>query len=298
MTRSSRALAGRRPIPVSAGIGLRPAHYDRVMQERPAVAWFEVHAENHMTASHLAASLQDIAADYPLSLHAVGLSLGSTSCPDDSHLSRLRALVNVLRPILVSDHLSWSAVDGVHLPDLLPLPYSEEALGVIVKNIHTVQDRLRRRLYVENPSRYMPAPHSTMSEGEFLSEVALRTGCGILLDVNNLYVTAVNMGASPLATLNDFLSRISPGDIAEIHLAGHTSVPLSSGRSLLVDHHGADVCAEVWAIFEAAVAHLGPVATVVEWDTHLPSFDSLQAQAATVESVLSLARKARYVRVG
>jgi uncharacterized protein len=298
VTRLPRALIEQRPIPVSAGIGLRPAHYDRVMRDRPAVAWFEVHAENHMTAGHLAESLQDIAADYPLSLHAVGLSLGSTSRPDDSHLARLRALVHALRPVLVSDHLSWNAVDGVHLPDLLPLPYSEEALGVVVRNIHTVQERLSRRLYIENPSRYMPAPDSTMSEAEFLSEVVLRTGCGILLDVNNLYLTAVNMGASPLAMLNDFLSRISPGDIAEIHLAGHTSMPSSSGASLLVDHHGAEVCAEVWGIFEAAVAHLGPVATVVEWDTHLPSFDSLRAEAATVQSMLSLVLKARYAGVG
>jgi uncharacterized protein len=286
-----------RPIPVSAGIGLRPAHYDRVIEQRPAVAWFEVHAENHMTGGHLTTSLRDIALDYPLSLHAVGLSLGSTSPPEYSHLARLQDLVAELHPDLVSDHLSWSAVDGVHLPDLLPLPYTEEALRVVIRNISVVQEKLRRRLLIENPSRYLSLPDSTMSEGEFLSEIVLRTGCGVLLDVNNLYVTAVNMGASPLTMLSDFLSQISPDDIGEIHLAGHTLVSLASGGSLLVDDHGSNVCAEVWALFEATVAQLGPVPTLVEWDNNLPSFETLHAQAAGVQLALSHGLGQRHARV-
>jgi uncharacterized protein (UPF0276 family) len=289
MTRMPPALFGQRPIPLAAGIGLRPAHYDRVFARRPTAAWFEVHAENHMTGSQLAASLLEIAASHPLSLHAVGLSLGSPAGPEESHLARLRELVNTLSPALVSDHLSWSAVDGIHLPDLLPLPYTEEALGVVVRNIHVVQDRLRRRLVVENPSRYLSLPDSSMSEADFFAELVLRTGCGVLLDVNNLYVTATNTGTSPAAQLNDFLAKIAPEDIAEIHLAGHTSVSSPPGASLLVDHHGAAVCTEVWALFEAVVADVGPVPSLVEWDSCVPSFETLQAEAATVQSVLSLA---------
>jgi uncharacterized protein len=298
MTRLPRASVGPRPIPVSAGIGLRPPHYDFVIEQRPNASWFEVHAENQMTGAHLAESLRRIVADYPLSLHAVGLSLGSASPPEHAHLSRLQALVDVLRPALVSDHLSWSAVDGVHLPDLLPLPYTEEALGVVVSNIHLVQETLRRRLLIENPSRYLSLHDSTMSEADFLSEIVLRTGCGILLDVNNIYVSAVNTGASPSALLNDLLARVSPDDIGEIHLAGHIAVATDPSGSLLVDHHGATVCPEVWELFHAALANLGPLPTIVEWDTHLPSFGTLRAQASTVQSILARAQRARHARVG
>lgn len=288
MTSMPSALFGQRPIPLAAGIGLRPAHYDRVLAGHSTAAWFEVHAENHMTGSQLATSLREIAAIHPLSLHAVGLSLGSPSGPEESHLARLWELVNALRPALVSDHLSWSAVDGIHLPDLLPLPYTEEALGVVARNIHVVQDRLRQRLLVENPSRYLAFRDSSIAEADFFSELVLRTGCGVLLDVNNLYVTATNTGTSPTAQLDDFLAKIAPEDIAEIHLAGHMLVSSSSGASLLVDHHGSDVCTEVWNLFEAAVADVGPVPSLVEWDTHLPSFETLQAEAAVIQSVLSV----------
>jgi uncharacterized protein len=289
MTRMPPAIFGQRPIPLAAGIGLRPAHYDRVFAQHRTAAWFEVHAENHMTGSPLAASLLEIATNQPLSLHAVGLSLGSLSSPEESHLEQLRELVNALRPALVSDHLSWSAVDGIHLPDLLPLPYTEEALGVVVRNIHVVQERLRQRLVVENPSQYLALPDSSMSEADFFAELVLRTGCGVLLDVNNLYVTATNTGTSPAAQLDDFLAKIAPEDIAEIHLAGHTLVSYPSGASLLVDHHGSAVRPEVWELFETVIADVGPVPAIVEWDTHLPSFETLQSEAATVQSVLSLA---------
>ena len=285
--RLPRACIGQRSIPASAGLGLRPAHYDRVIEQRPAVAWFEVHAENHINGSDVSADLRAIAADYPLSLHSAGLSLGSASPPEHSHLERLRDLVIVLQPDLVSDHLAWSALEGVHPPDLLPLPYTDEALRVVVGNIHLVQETLRRRLLIENSSHYLPLPYSTMSEGEFLSEVVLRTGCGILLDVNNLYVTAVNTGIPALTLLQDFLSAVSLEDIAEVHLAGHSVVPTASGGSLLVDDHGSSVCPEVWELFAAAIAELGPVPALIEWDTRLPSFETLQAEAAAVQSILS-----------
>ena len=284
---SPRACIGQSPIPASAGLALRPTHYNLVIEQRPAVAWFEVHAEDHITGSVVAADLRNIAANYPLSLHAIGLSLGSTSRPERSHLERLRDLVIALQPDLVSDQLTLSAVDGIHLPDLLPLPYTDEALRVVIRNIHLVQETLRRRLLIENPSQYLSLPDSTMSESEFLSEVVSRTGCGILLDVNNLYVTAVNAGTPALTVLNDLLSRVSPEDIAEVHLSGHTDLPTTSGGSGLVGDHGSSVGPEVWKLFEAAIAELGPVPALIEWDTHLPSFEALQAEAAAVQSVLS-----------
>ena len=240
-----------------------------------------------MTGAHIAADLQTIAADYPLSLHAVGLSLGSIAPPEDSHLERLRELIAILQPDLVSDHLSWSAVDGIHVPDLLPLPYTEEALRVVIRNIHIVQETLQRRLLIENPSRYLPLAQSTMSEGEFLAEILLRTGCGVLLDINNLYVTAVNTGTSALSALSDLLSHVAPEDVAEVHLAGHAVVTSSMGGHLLVDEHGAHVCPEVWELFEVALAELGPIPTLIEWDTHLPSLETLQGEAATVQTILS-----------
>ena len=289
MVRMLPAGAGQRPIPPAAGIGLRPAHYDRVFAGPPCAAWFEIHAENHMTGGSLAASLREIAAYHPISVHAVGLSLGSPSGPEASHLSRLQELVKGLRPGLISDHLSWSAVDGIHLPDLLPLPYTEEALDVVTRNTRIVQDRLGQRLVIENPSRYFSLPDSSMSEADFFAELVVRTGCGVLLDMNNLYVTATNTGGSPAAQLTDFLAKIAPENFAEIHLAGHTSVSLTAGASLLLDHHGAAVCSAVWELFEEAVADIGPVPSVVEWDTELPSFETLQAEAGVVQSVLSLA---------
>lgn len=297
--RPLRALVGHRPIPRLAGVGLRPAHYEYVIEQRPAVAWFEVHAENQMTGSDLNTNLREIVRDYPLSLHSVGLSLGSTSPPEPSHLASLLELVTALEPDLVSDHLSWSAVDGVHLPDLLPLPYTAEALGVVIRNIHAVQAVLRRRLLIENPSRYIALPQSTMSEAQFLSEVVLRTGCGILLDVNNVYVTAANTGVSALALLRDFFDQVSPEDVAEIHLAGHTVVPTRNGDTLLVDDHGSRVCREVWQLFETAVLKCGPVPTLIEWDTRLPSFETLQAEAAVAQAILSHdVTEERYVGFG
>jgi len=193
----------------------------------------------------------------------------------------------MLQPALVSDHLSWSEVDGIHFPDLLPLPYTDEALEVVIRNVHFIQETLRRPVLIENPSRYLSLPDSTLSEGEFLAEVVARTGCRILLDVNNLFVTAVNSGAAASAALNDLLSRISPEYISEVHLAGHTVVPSACGGSLLVDHHGSNVRLEVWELFEAAIAELGPIPALVEWDVHLPSFETLQAQAAAVQAILS-----------
>ena len=278
--------AGLRSIPAAAGIGLGPQHYAWVIQHRPKVAWLEVHAENFMTHGPLLADLELIARHYPLSLHAVGLSLGSVAPPEHEHLNHLRELVIRFEPDLVSDHLSWSAVRGTHFPELLPLPYTEESLRVVIRNVHQVQDALKREILLENPTRYVDSADSAFSEAEFLSEVVLRTGCGVLLDLDNLHVSAVNRGADPAAELDHFLNILPPESFHEIHLAGHSSVQVENGWPLRLDDHGSRACAEVWAQYRAAVAALGCVPTLIEWDTRVPAFEVLQQEASVAQSLM------------
>jgi uncharacterized protein len=278
---------GRRSIPASTGIGLRPPHHAWVIERRPPVSWFEVHAENFMTHGLLVGELDSIALKYPLSLHCVGLSLGSVARPEKAHLHRLRELVTRCNPDLISDHLAWNAVDGMHLPDLLPLPYTEEALEVVIRNVHHVQDFLRRQILLENPSTYTYIAHSTLSEAEFLAEVALQTGCGVLLDVNNVYVSARNQNSDPNRALVHFLDTVSAQSIGEIHLAGHTIAEGDGTRELLVDDHGSRVSPDVWGLYGEAVATLGPVPTLIEWDNRIPIFSVLEEEASIADSLMS-----------
>jgi uncharacterized protein (UPF0276 family) len=273
-------------IPASAGIGLRPQHHSWVIQQRPKAAWFEVHAENFMTHAAFCADLEVIARDYPLSLHAVGLSLGSIDPPDPEHLQLLADLVARFQPNLVSDHLSWNAVRGRHVPDLLPLPYTQEALQVVIRNVQRVQDVLKRELLLENPSKYLDGREPGSSEPEFLAEVVLRTGCGVLLDVNNLHVSAVNRGDDPADELASFLHALRVEDFGEIHLAGHSIVQLDHEKSFRLDDHGSPVCDDVWQLYESAIRALGPVPTLIEWDTQIPSFEVLQEETAVAQSLL------------
>jgi len=279
--------SGGRSIPASTGIGLRPPHHAWVIERRPPVSWFEVHAENFMTHGVLVDELDSIALKYPLSLHCVGLSVGSVAPPEKTHLHRLRELVARCNPDLISDHLAWNAVDGMHLPDLLPLPYTEEALQVVIRNVHYAQDVLRRQILLENPSRYTNLAHSTLSEAEFLAEVALQTGCGVLLDVNNLYVSARNQDSDPNRALTHFLGTVSAQCIGEIHLAGHTIAEGDGTRELLVDDHGSRVCPDVWGLYGEAVAILGPVPTVIEWDNRIPIFSVLEEEASIADSLMT-----------
>jgi uncharacterized protein (UPF0276 family) len=266
------------------------------MEHRPAAHWLEVHPENYMTDAAQSTELERIANDYPLSLHAVGLSLGSVEGPDPAHLERLRELVSRYQPCLVSDHLSWSAIDGNHFPDLLPLPYTEEALEVFVASVDRTQSSLRRQLLVENPSRYFPLPHA-MSEAEFLAALVRKTGCGVLLDVNNIYVSARNCGTNPYAQLRDFLVRIPHSSIGELHLAGHATVIGVDGRQRHIDDHGSQVCGQVWQLFRNTLETIGPRPTLIEWDTRLPSFETLQGEARVAQSILEESAQAvdRYV---
>ncbi len=265
-------------LPDSAGIGLRAPHVAQVLAERPPVPWFEVHSENYFADGGPAlAALGRIRADYPVSLHGVGLSLGSTDALDTAHLAKLARLVDRIAPAQVSEHLCWSSVNGRHFNDLLPLPYTREALDHVCARVSAVQDCLGRKILVENVSSYLTFPESTMMESEFVVEVAVRSGCGLLVDVNNIYVNARNHGGDADA----YLAAIPPELVAEIHLAG-----FDASGPCLIDTHGAPVAPDVWALYERALRRFGRVPTLIEWDTDIPEFAVLQREAATAQSYL------------
>jgi len=276
----------RRPIPVRAGVGLREPHYDHVLEHRPAAAWFEVHSENFFGAGgrpHRV--LERVRRDYPVSFHGVGLSLGSTDPLNRDHLRRLTELTKRYEPGLVSEHVSWSSVGGMFSNDLLPLPYTEEALSHLCGRVLAVQDALGRPIAMENPSTYLELTASAVPEPEFLNALAGRTGCTLLLDVNNLFVNAVNHGWDT----DRYLGLLDGRHVAEYHLAGHTRRRLSGGE-ILIDTHNAPVSDAVWSLFDAAVERLGPAPALIEWDSDLPELGVLQTEAARAEAVLESAR--------
>jgi len=269
-----------------AGIGLRARHVDELLDRRPVVPWVEVHAENYMANAAALASLQEIRRSYPLALHGVGLSLGSAGPLDLRHLERLARLVESIEPCVVSEHLSWSGSGGVYLNHLLPLPYTPGTLRVVVEHIEQVQERLGRRILVENPSSYLRFRHSSMPEAEFLGELVRHTGCGLLCDVNNVYVSAWNIGLDAEA----YLAGLPAEAVGEIHLAGH-AVNDVDGVSLLIDDHGSPVSPAVWRLYRQALDRFGPVPTLVEWDTDIPALDILLAEAHKADSVFTEARR-------
>jgi uncharacterized protein (UPF0276 family) len=261
-----------------AGIGLRSPHVQQVLSARPAVPWLEVHSENYYVDGGPAlAALDRIRADYPLSLHGVGMSLGGADPLDRAHLAKLARLIQRTEPALVSEHLCWSGIDGQHLNDLLPLPYTEEALAHVCARVTEIQDCLRREILVENVSSYLAFADSTIPEWEFVAAVARRTGCRLLCDVNNIYVNAVNHGFDA----DTYLAALPREAIAEIHLAG-----FDASGPCLIDTHGAPVAPEVWALYRCALARFGPVATLIEWDADIPPLSTLLAEAATAQAML------------
>lgn len=264
-----------------AGIGLRGPHLAEIARDRPATGFLEIHAENHLGRSPAVQAVERLRERYPLSVHAVGLSLGSVEGVDAAHLARVAALVERLQPALVSEHLSWSGFGGRYFNDLLPLPYTDEALDVVCANVDRVQQALGRRISIENPSCYLGFRHSTLTEPAFLAELARRTGCGLLLDINNVVVTAHNLRLDPRAWLD-----LPPDAITQFHLAGH-AVNDADGETLLVDDHGSRVRDGVWALFDAAVARFGPRPTVVEWDTDLPALAVLLDEARLAQDKLA-----------
>ena len=272
---------GRSPVPVDAGIGLRFPHQRLVAEQRPATAWFEVHTENYFGGGTRLNHLDQIRRDYPLSLHGTALSLGSAEGLDAAHLKRVAECAARLEPGLISEHLSFSRVDGTYYADLLPLPLTEEALTVVCRNVDAAQDALKRHLLIENPSTYLQFRHSTIPEWQFLAEVAARTGCGILCDVNNIYVSACNHGWDALAYLNG----LPPETIGEIHLAGHAQCMIGDVK-LLIDNHGSRVAEPVWDLFDAALRRFGPKPVLIEWDTDIPEFAVLEEEAARAARAL------------
>jgi uncharacterized protein (UPF0276 family) len=276
------------PGPAGAGIGLRLPHVAEVLASRPPVPWLEVHAENYMGGGGPVQALERVRADYPVALHGVGLSLGTAGGLDERHLGRLAALAERCEPALVSEHLSWSSTDGVYLNHLLPLPCDEETLALVARHVERVQDVLGRRLLVENPSSYLRFAHSTIPEPDFLAELSRRTGCALLCDVNNVYVTCHNLGLDPSA----YLEALPAGAVAEIHVAGHSASD-ADGRTVLIDDHGSRVAEPVWRLYEQALERFGPVPTLVEWDTELPALPVLLEEARSAGRRLETAARQR-----
>ena len=265
-------------LPAHAGIGLRAPHVREVLETRPPVSWFEIHSENYFAdGGPVLATLDRLREHYPLALHGVGLSLGSADPLDLVHLRKLKRLADRIAPAAVSEHLCWSSTAGRHFNDLLPLPYTEEALAHVCARIAAVQEFLGRELLVENVSSYFAFPEATIPEYEFVAAVAARTGCKLLVDVNNIYVNARNHGIDAMT----YLAAVAPASVAEIHLAG-----FDASGSIVIDTHGAPVAPEVWSLFEAAVARFGRVPTLIEWDTDIPAFAVLEREAATAQAIL------------
>ena len=266
------------------GIGLRSPHVAEIAAVRPALGFLEVHAENYMAETAALDRLLELRCDYPVSLHGVALSLGSAEELDSGHLGRFKALIDRVEPMLVSEHLAWSAIGGAYLNDLLPLPYTEESLDLFCRHVEEAQDALGRRLLIENPSSYLRYRHSSIPEAEFLAEVARRTGCGILCDVNNIYVSARNFAFDPLA----YLDTLPAALIGEIHLAGHHA---AEDVYILIDDHGSPIAEPVWELYAEALRRLGSVPTLIEWDTNLPALEVLLDEARRAQELANVRRR-------
>jgi uncharacterized protein (UPF0276 family) len=276
--------AGKRALPVRAGIGLRSAHLGAFAAGRPDVAFIEVHTENYFHAGgHESQMLERLRADYPLSLHGVGLALGSVDPLDRAHVRRISDAIRRFEPAVVSEHACWGRVDGEHFNDLLPLPFTEEAVYHLAARLRELQDALERRILVENVSQYLQYQHSTLAEGEFLAALAKESGCGLLLDVNNLYVNSVNVGLDPLATI----IQLPVAAVKELHLAGHLRKDIG-GRTLLIDDHGSRVSEPVWSLYARALERFGALPTLIEWDTDVPPLAVLLEEAARADALLQV----------
>ncbi|MBT5415495.1 MAG: DUF692 domain-containing protein [Rhodospirillaceae bacterium] len=276
----------RAAISARAGIGLRIGHMAEILAARPMLAWLEIHSETFCVAGGpRLAALEALRRDYPLSCHGVGLSLGSAEGPDEAHLARLRALYDRFEPGLASEHLAWCRAGGVYLPDLLPVPLTGEALAVVAGNIDRAQAALGRRLLIENPSRYVPDEAAEMDEPEFLAALVARTGCGLLLDLANVYVSAANLGIDPAA----WLDALPLDAVEEVHVAGHGRARIGA-RELVIDDHGAAVPDAVWDLLALVLARTGPLPVLIERDRNLPGLADLIEEAARADALLGGAK--------
>jgi uncharacterized protein (UPF0276 family) len=279
-------------LPARAGVGFKPAHFRDILAAPQPLGFFEVHAENYMGAGgppH--AQLGALRERYALSVHGVGLSIGSTAPLDREHLTRLKMLCARYEPESFSEHLAWSSHGGVYFNDLLPLPYTPQTLARVAAHIDEVQTALGRTMLLENPSSYLRLSESMIPEVDFLAELSRQTGCGLLLDVNNVFVSAMNNSTDPRSYLDAFpLDRVK-----EIHLGGHAREADDAGQTLLIDAHGSPVADEVWSLYADVVARIGAVATLIEWDNDLPDWPTLAAQGAEAEKILAGAARASAV---
>ena len=265
------------------GIGLRLPHLEEVVATRPAVGWFEIHPENFLANPHATELLMDLGRDYPISVHTVGVSIGSADGFDRAHLERLATFIDRVQPAMVSGHLAWSTFDGRYLNDLLPLPYTAETLRLVADHLAEVQDRLGRAFLVENPSTYVGFAGSTMSETEFLNELVSLSSCRLLCDVSNVFVSGHNMGFDPYT----YLAALPAGVIDELHLGGFTPEDddATPGATLLVDTHATPIAHDVWPLYREAIARFGARPTLIEWDADVPPLPVLIAEAARADAI-------------
>jgi len=271
------------PIPAIAGIGLKFPHLDAILEYRPAIGWFEVHAENFMSLGGPSRrALEQIRACYPISVHGVGLSIGGGEPLDEAHLTRLAELVHWVQPGLVSEHLAWSRFGSASLNDLLPLPYSEATLAQVSAHVEQVQERLGRQILIENPARYVDCTASEMAEPEFLNRLARVTGCGLLLDLNNVFVSACNLDFDP----RQYLGEVELGLVGEIHLAGHFERHVGE-KVLRIDDHGSPVKGAVWTLYEETIRYARPRPTLIEWDNDVSPLATLLAEATRADQTLT-----------
>jgi len=271
--------------PRLTGVGLRLQHLAEVVADRPAVSWFEIHPENFLANPHAAELLDEVARHYPISVHTVGVSVGSATGVDRTHLKRVRSLVERINPFLVSGHLAWSTHEGAYLNDLLPLPYNEESRDLVAAHLDEVQDALGRQFLIENPSSYVGFTNSTMTEAVFLGELVARTGCGLLCDVSNIYLSGHNMGFDP----ERYIADLPIDAIAELHLGGFTPEEDDSNRgaTLLIDTHDTAVSEAAWALYAHAVRRFGLIPTLIERDSDIPALSLLIAEAKRADTIAS-----------
>jgi uncharacterized protein (UPF0276 family) len=267
--------------PLRAGVGLRLQHLKGVLETRPEAAWFEIHPENYLANPYAAEMLFEIAALYPVSVHSVGVSVGSADGIDRAHLKRVRALIDRLDPIMVSGHLAWSTHEGDYLNDLLPLPYTRESLALIADHISEVQDALGRPYHLENPSNYLGYADSTMTETAFLAGLVQRTGCRLLCDVSNVHVSAHNLGYDAVRYIDEFPAEA----VGELHLGGFETEAEAGGTTVIIDTHSQPIDAHAWTLYAHTVRRFGMRPTLIEWDNAVPAVDTLLDEAAKAEAV-------------
>ncbi len=273
-------------LPDAPGVGYKARHFTGLTEDPGPVAWLEVHAENYMgEGGRPLAQLRHLAALFPVSAHGVGLSIGGETPLDREHLARLRRLCDWLKPASFSEHLAWSTHGSAFLNDLLPLPYTPDTLSRVADHVSELQDALGRRMLLENPSTYLAFDESTMSETDFLFQVTRRTGCGLLLDVNNVFVSATNLGTDPRGYLKDFPLEL----VGELHLGGHDEDEDGHGAPLLIDSHGREVADPVWALYSEVIAEAGPLPTLIEWDNQVPDWPTLRSEAERAAAALAFA---------